>query len=304
MALFILVTGKAFAQQSFSTSFLGDVKKPGNWKKEYEAEIKKKAGMSKMDKEKLKADLKEANKLGLPIFGIQGIGNINQEALESFNASGKISFYARPVQWRNNAITILASYNKNASNNDSVLFQKLIFPEIGNNSFLGTVEISKFWKYETAVHALSPFFEFSYKDIKSDSSVENQRLYFTSLTYTTGLKYVYGFKKPNPDDAQKFTSISFYAIPYFSILNIPNEDTADYRALLKRNVKAYQPNKPLSDNIYTAGFKIGFQINGLQVFADFRNVLNKEESLPIRELRGFNANIGIIFSADAIEFYK
>ena len=154
------------------------------------------------------------------------------------------------------------------------------------------------------MHAVSPFFEFSYKDIKSDSSVENQRLYFTSLSYTAGLKYVYGFKKPNPDDDKKFTSISFYAIPYFSVLNIPNEDTADYRALLKKNVKPDQSNGPLSDNIYAAGFKIGFQINGLQVFADFRNVLNKEEGLPIRELRGFNANIGIVFSADAIEFYK
>lgn len=312
--LAIVMTSVVMGQQSFSTSFLGDVKKTtaGSWRLKYKKGIQGKSDMTDEQKstakEKAKSDYKKlisSNKLGLPVFGIQGLGNINQEALKTFNASGKISFYVRPVQWRNSALTIMASYNKNASNNDSVLFQKLIFPEIGNSSFTGTIDVTRFWKKgkDATVHALSPFFEFSYKEIKSDSSAKNQTLYFTSLNYTAGVKYIYGFRKKDEND-NKFNNLSFFAIPYFTILNIPNEDTADYRALIIRNVTLDPISGTINDKIYTAGFKIGFQVNGLQLFADFRNVLNKPEKLPIRELRGFNANIGIVFSADALEFYK
>ena len=114
MLLFIVLTGKIFAQQSFSTSFLGDVKKTGNWKKEYNAELSNRTGMSNEDKERLKARLKKANALGLPIFGIQGIGNINQEALESLSMH-RVRFHF---------LCKTSSMEKQCFNDNSILQQK------------------------------------------------------------------------------------------------------------------------------------------------------------------------------------
>lgn len=316
--LFLIVaSNSAIAQQSFSSNFINDVKKyyvdslelfrtAIKWNNIY-GEANKKDSIRQLRKEK-RAYQRYYRvtqlKMDLPVFGISGIGNINQESLNSLNASGKISLYARPVQFRNNAVTIYASYNKNASNNDSVIYDKLIFPEIGSSSFTGTIQFDKLWKYDNSTgHVVSPFFEFAYKKIISDSSVENQKLYFNSLTYTVGLKYIYGFSRTNPDDSAKRTSLSFFAIPYISTLNIPNEDTTDYRSLLIRSSKLNPSRSSLQDNIWTAGLKIGFQINSLQVFADFRSVINKNK-IPIRELQGFHSNIGFIFNAEVFDFKK
>ena len=318
--LIIVLVNKLSAQQSFSTSFIRDIHSPTILSKDTISKSLRSGRLSFLEiknasknDSKLRDSIKTFRKnylkqlnLNLPVFGIEGIGNLNQEALKSINASGKISFYTRPVQFRNNALTIYASYNKNASNNDSVLYQKIIFPDIGSNSFTGTVELNKFWKKESSqtLHSLSPFFEFAYKNIGSDSSAENQKLNFTALNYTAGLKYIFGYSKLDKNDTTKNNNLSFFAIPYLSLLNVPNEDLDDYRALLTRKVKLSAPASNLTDNICTWGFKIGFQVNGLQIFADFRSVLNKDEHVPLRELKGFHANIGVSFNADVLEFRK
>jgi hypothetical protein len=319
--LLLLVSSKwALSQQSFSSNFINDVK--NNYRSDNAFKIfKERVDLVYSSNKKPKAVRKEIRdirkekrdfqklyrrniRLDLPVFGISGIGNINQESLSSLNASGKISLFARPVQFRNNAITIFASYNKNASNNDSVIYEKLIFPEIGSSSFNGTIQFDKFWKYDDVTgHVLSPFLEFGFKKISSDSSVNNQKLRFSTLTYTAGVKYTFGYSKLNQNDSSKI-NLSFFAIPYVSVLNIPNEDTVDYKALVARNAKLSSGTSTLTDNICTAGIKIGFQINNLQVYADFRNVLNKRDKIPVRELQGFHANIGIVFNADVFEFRK
>lgn len=315
IALFISLY--SYSQQSFSSNFINDVKKykvdslgyfetTARWFKIYGGDARKDSiKMIRQEKRRYQRYYRiNGLKMDLPVFGISGIGNLNQESLSSLNASGKIALYARPVQFRNNAITIYASYNKSASNNDSVLYEKLIFPEIGNSSFSGTLQFDKIWRHDTVSgHALSPFFEFSMKKIISDSTADNQNLYFRALSYTIGVKYTFGYTKKSFNDSTKSTNLSFFAIPYLSFLNIPNEDVSDYRALVSRNVKLISSD-PLTDNISTWGIKIGFQINNLQVFSDFRSVLNNNKKVPVRALQGFHSNIGIIFNADVLEFRK
>jgi hypothetical protein len=312
--LFLLLVATVFdinAQQNTSTSYLSDIKftSSKSWKDAYLKDPDYIKGLSGDSARKLKRKYRrwqsDSTELNLPVFAIQGLGNINQEALKSINASGKLSFVARPYQHASTALTIYASYNKNASNNDSILYQKLIFPEIGNSSFIGTVEFNKFWKPDSIItHSLNPFLEFAYKNIKSDSSFENQTLYFSTLQYTLGLKYLFGYQKFDPVVSKKKNYLSFSISPYLSLLNIPNEDIDDYRALLGRNVKLNGPISNLTDKIWTAGVKIGFYVNGLQIFSDFRSVLNKSEKVPIRELQGFSANIGVVFNADVLEYYR
>lgn len=317
LLLILLSALHGSAQQSFSSNFINDVKKP--FRNEPVSQIYrqtiilKKLDLSgKTKRTEIRGIRKEKRQyqrayrsdvtLDLPIFGVSGLGNLNQESLESINASGKFSVFARPLQFRNNSVSIYASINKNASNNDSLIFNKLIFPEIGSSSFIGALQFDKYWKYDSCTgHVLSGFFEFGYKKIVSDSSFKNQKLYFNSLSYTAGFKYIYGFsrKSGNGDSAQ--TNLSFFAIPYVSALNIPDEDTSDYKALIIRAAGKDVQSDLIKDNIYCLGVKLGFQINSLQVFADFRGVLGKTRT-PVRELQGFHANLGFIFNADVLSF--
>lgn len=314
--LFTLASFYSYGQQSFSSNFINDVKKPfrnectfQNYKQsifQCKTELKHKArrentSFIRKNKRSYQKAYRSDIKLDLPVFGISGLGNLNQESLKSINASGKFSLFARPVQFRNNSLTIYASYNINASNNDSLIFDKLIFPEIGSSSFNGTLQFDKYWKYDsTTGHALSGFFEFGYKKIISDSTFKNQKLYFNSLSYTIGFKYIYGYSKRVNADSN-YTNLSFFGIPYVSVLNIPNEDTTDYKALIARTSSQSVLTKDINDQILTAGIKIGFQVNNLQVFADFRSVFGKHK-IPVRELQGFHANIGFIFNADVLSF--
>jgi hypothetical protein len=303
----------SFCQQSFSANFLDDIKSP------YFKSKKAVIASLRSDNPKITAQAEDDSvkarrknlKLNLPVFSLEGSGNLNWEKPDDYNGSGKISFLVRPVQFGNNAISIYASYNKNASNNDSVLFQKLIFPEIGNSSFTGALQFDKYWRMDKYTgHALSPFFEFSHKNISSsiidDSASDRELRNFTSLNYVLGVKYVFGFWNIDKNDSSKNLDFSFFAIPYLSFSNIPNEDTSDYRFLLARNAKLLDPTDrfKLTDNISTAGFKIGFQIKRLQIYADFRSVLNKGEKVPIRELKGFHANIGFVVNAEVLQFRR
>ena len=143
----------------------------------------------------------------------------------------------------------------------------LIFPEVGNNSFLGTAEYAYRFKQDPGErsfkeHYIVPFVEFSNKSIKASQDTGNakQVLYhFSTLNYTLGCKYVFRYNK-TVDSVNH--DIYFSMAGYVSYLNIPNQDTADYRILLK--------SKTISDNLWAVGLKVGVQYNNFLIFADFR----------------------------------
>ncbi len=229
-------------------------------------------------------------------FGVFGAGNLNKEQLEKFNASGKFSCYIKPLIQEKRELTFYLSFNKNATNNDSLLASTLIFPEVGDNSFLGTVEYAcRINKIDTddgfIENSIVPFFEFSNKNIKAsrDTGASKQQVsyYFSTLNYTAGFKYVFHYNKSKDADNH---DVYFSMAGYLSYMNIPNQDTADYRILLR--------SKTISDNLWTVGLKVGVQYNNFSIFADFRHVLGSEARIPVRELRGFNSNIGVVFNAD------
>jgi hypothetical protein len=247
----------------------------------------------------------DAFEIDLPWFGIEGSGSLNEETFKTTNGSLKATLYARPVQYKNKAVTIYASYNVNASNNDSILFGTLIFPEVGKNSFLGTIEWRSFWsKFNTddkkRGHSLAGFLEFSHKNIKTDSSIDGQKLHFSTLNYTTGVKYTFSFWKKGADSTSNNSELSFSTTPYLSYLNIPDEDKADYQAILARGQKV-QPSE-INENIFSWGIKIEFQVNSFGIFADFRSVIGNEKKFPIRELKGFHSNIGFTLNTEFLHF--
>jgi hypothetical protein len=232
------------------------------------------------------------------VFGVFGAGNLNKEQLEKFNASGKFSCYVKPLIQERRELTFYLSFNKNATNNDSLLASTLIFPEVGNNSFLGTVEFAYRLRPKekgdinlpVKEHYIVPFFEFSNKNIKASKDSGNSKqasYYFSTLNYTVGCKYLFHYGKAVENESH---DIYFSMAGYLSYLNIPNQDTADYRILLK--------SKTINDNLWAIGLKVGVQYNNFSIFADFRHVLGSEARIPVRELRGFNSNIGVVFNAD------
>jgi hypothetical protein len=224
------------------------------------------------------------------ILTLYGIGNLNTETLNKLNSSGKIAVSIIPKfnKDNNRYWEVYLSFNKNATNSDSILASTILFPEVGNHSFLATVRRVYPIK-KSPNHFLSPFFEFSQKNIKVDTSSaqgKNTSGYFSTLTYTFGYSYIFSASVNN-------TQFGFSFIPYLSGMNIPDEDNADYRKIF---------NSPdLPSNIWSFGFKTVFQIKGFQIFADMRHVLGSETRIPVRELRGFNSNIGVTFNADIFE---
>src|SRR5258705_3203554 len=99
--LFILLISKfAISQQSFSSNFINDVKKPYRdaqmyqsytstiaWLKMY-GDTAKKDSIKYYTNEKRKYQkwYRRSLQLDLPVFGISGLGNLNQESLASLNA--------------------------------------------------------------------------------------------------------------------------------------------------------------------------------------------------------------------------
>lgn len=233
------------------------------------------------------------------VFGVFGAGNLNKEQLEKFNASGKFSCFIKPIIREKSELSFYLSFNKNATNTDSLLASTLIFPEVGNNSFLGTAEYAYCFSQDTAgniikEHYVVPFFEFSNKSIRASQDTGNAKLasyHFSTLNYTIGCKYLFRYNK-TVDSTNH--NVYFSMAGYLSYLNIPNQDTADYRVLLKSNT--------ISDNLWALGIKVGVQFNNFSIFADFRHVLGSDKKIPVRELRGFNSNIGVVFNADIFGF--
>jgi hypothetical protein len=231
-----------------------------------------------------------------PILILYGVGNLNQESFSELNSSGKASFLFIPMTTEKRSLRFNISVNKNATNNDSLLASTLVFPEIGNHSFLGTVE--HIWKWENSnfqtKNYVSLFAEFAYKKIKvTDTSIKNTgSRNFATVNYTIGSKIIFGFSKNDFSG-----SLSF--IPYLSYFNIPDEDVDDYRVLANRNFK-FINNKQLADNFLSFGVRTVFEINSFQIFADFRHIFRNENVSAI-ELRGLKSNIGVVFNANILK---
>lgn len=230
------------------------------------------------------------NKPGIKQFTFYGIGNLNTETLNKINSSGKIAVSIIPQFSKkyNRFWEVYLSFNKNASNNDSILAGTVLFPEVGNHSFLATIRRPYSITKNETEHFLSPFFEFSQKNIKVDTSSSQGKStsgYFSTLSYTFGYSYI--FNKIIGD-----VKLGFSFSPYISVLNIPDEDNEDYRKIFK------QSNLP--SELWSFGFKTVFQVRGFQIFADMRHLKGPKSSVP-RELRGFNSNIGVSFTADIFE---
>ncbi len=221
---------------------------------------------------------------------LYGIGNLNTETLNKINSSGKIALsiipYFNPAN--NKYWEVYFSFNKNATNSDSILASTILFPEVGNHSFLATIRRVYPIK-SSSEHFLSPFFEFSEKNIKVDTATsqgKNTSGYFSTLTYTFGGSYIF-------NTSINKTSFGFSISPYISVMNVPDEDNDDYRKIFK--------SPELPSTLVSLGIKTVFQIKGFQIFADLRHLLGSETKVPVRELRGFNSNIGITFNADIFE---
>ena len=227
-------------------------------------------------------------------FGIIGMGNLNTESFQGINSAGKFSAYVRPLifgEKKMNDITVGISFNKNATNNDSLLASTILFPDLGNSSFTGSVESSLFIGSnddDKTAHFASPFLEFAHKNVKTEK--DKVEYYFSLLHYTFGCKYIfrYYFEENGKDE-----NIALCFAPYFSIYNVPDEDNDDFRFLMGSN--------KLPSNFNALGIKISLQYKGFQVFGDFRHVPGDDEKIPLRSIRGFNSNIGFVFTTDIIE---
>lgn len=268
-----------------------------------------------------------------PTFGLNGLGNVNTETFTNLNAGGKLAGYIRPVKTDYSLWTVNFSFNVNASNSDSLLAGTFLFPDVGRSSFYSLVEFTQRYFFgrkksdsksannktdigKTSINTTvpannivkdtsktdvttntnnatenlylaSPFLEFANKNIKAEKN-DSVKI-FSTLSYTFGIRFQYMFL----DNKDK---VSFSIAPFYSIINVPDEDNEDYRFLFTSN-----SSSTLRSAVRSWGVKIGFQYNNFQIFADLRNVLGDEKKIPIRELRGFNSNIGVVFNAQVFE---
>ena len=221
-------------------------------------------------------------------WGLVGLGNLNLETFKDVNISGKISGYKRLNKSQNNFTTLHFSLNKNASNDDSLLATTLLFPDIGNASAAFTLE--HFFKFgflkNNNINMLGFFFDFSYKNVKAIRDEQEKK--FACLGYTSGIKYLNWFH----DETAGYDFVAAISV-YLSVVNVPDEDNPDYRFLFDA--------PDLKSAISSAGVKIGIQINSLQFFADLKAAFGDDKKIPVQALRGFNANVGVIFNADVFE---
>ena len=228
-------------------------------------------------------------------FKVFGVGNISNESLKAINAGGKVAFgfYPNPFKenWQGN---YFVSYNKNATNTDSALSTTLIFPEAGNQSFL----MNAFWKSPFNKRNTDSykglFLEFAVKkitNIKDTSDPKSQEFRFNTLHYTAGYKL--GFSKERMKDDKK-QNIGCELAAFFSYVNIPNEDHESFEKIINRTAT--------KNDFSMIGFKVSFEVNGLQIFADLRHVFGSEEKLPVQDLKGFSYNIGFSFNTEVFRF--
>ena len=229
-------------------------------------------------------------------FKVFGVGNVSDESLKTINAGGKavFGFFPNPFKekWQGN---FFVSYNKNATNTDSALSTTLIFPEAGNHSLL----MHAFWKSitnrENNIAAYKgPFLEFAVKKItnkKDTSDPKSQEFNFNTLHYTAGYKW--GFTKEKFKD-NKTQNIGCELAIFYSHVNIPDEDHKSFEKILNRTAT--------KNDFGMLGFKVSFEVNGLQIFSDIRHVFGSETKLPVDDLKGFSYNIGVSFNTEVFRF--
>jgi hypothetical protein len=231
-------------------------------------------------------------------FKLFGVGNLNDETLKNLNAGGKlaIGFTPNPNSDKMHA-NYFASFNKNATNTDSAISTMLVFPEAGNH----TAFLSVLWQQEKIldqerdlVYQHGPFLEFAFKKItnkKDTTDPKFQELAINTLHYTGG--YRLGYSKIKSIEG-KLYQIGGYLSVFASYVNIPDEDHRNFETITKL--------KATSNSFFMLGAKVSFELNGFQIFADIRHVFGDEKKLPIKDLKGFNSNIGVAFNTEIFRF--
>ena len=224
----------------------------------------------------------------IPRLGIAGIGNLNTETFKEVNASGKLSGYIRPYRNTSKFMTVYFGFNINATNSDSLMASTFLFPDIGRNNFnIGADFNFVLASTATEAHIMGPFAEFATKNIKVKNDKDEYS--FSTLNFQLGGRYQYYTKEGND-------IISLTAAAYMALVNVPNEDNEDYRFLFTKDMYS-----TLKSTIPSFGIKCTFQINQLQFFADMRHTFGSEQNVPVRALRGFNSNVGMVFNASFFE---
>jgi hypothetical protein len=229
----------------------------------------------------------------LPTFGLYGIGNTNTETFSNINSSGKLSGYIRPFKGTIKGIPTFIDVNfgfdANASNTDSLLASTVLFPDVGKNSFSGSIVLNFALGKEPNFYLISPFLEFAQKTISGTKADSTKSFYTINSTYGINFQFLYV-------DAVSGDKVSFTLSPYLASVNIPDPGTGDYKYLFTGSEVS-----PLETTINSWGIKATFQYNYFQIFSDFRTVKGDATQLPVPGLRGFHPNIGIIFNAEIFE---
>lgn len=222
-------------------------------------------------------------------FILHGIGNVSDETLKNLNAGGKVAVtFVAPRRWGIFPLTYFASFNKNASNTDSLLSTVLVFPEVGSHSF----SITPFWMKPGTQNAF--FLEFVTKKIKKEVDTANFKSVeysFQTMHYTAG--YTRGYNKKATFENKEY-SLGCYFTAFISFVNIPDEDHKNFEKIAGLSARR--------NDFWAVGTKVAFEINGFQFFADLRTVFGEEEQLPLKDLKGFNSNIGVAFNTEVIKF--
>lgn len=226
-------------------------------------------------------------------FKIFGTGNISDETLKKINAGGKIVLGYFPRPGKTYTSNYLISYNKNASNSDSALSSTLVFPESGSSSFLA----HGFWQKNNSsdngrYHGY--FGEFALKTIKNKKDTTDpkfQEFTFNTLHFTAGYKWG-SSKEFKTGDATQTVGIELAV--FASFVNIPDEDHESFERIINRQAT--------TNSFGMLGAKLSFEINKLQIFADMRHVFGSASDLPVKDLKGFNFNIGFSFNTGALKF--
>jgi hypothetical protein len=235
-------------------------------------------------------------------FFFYGIGNVSDETLNKLNGGAKLALSFNTMEPHNVLLpsSYFLSFNKNATNTDSLLVSTLVFPEVGSHSFLATaywdlmrqrknVNARKEQSSELS-HSLEFFFEFATKkiDLTLDSTnAKSSKVGFNTLHYTGGFRFAYGLAKEESD--KKYDAALGGSI-FISNTNIPDEDNAALETIINGKVE--------KNSFWSVGVKLGIEINGFQIFADLRHVFGDDKKLPIKELKGFNSNIGVAFNTE------
>lgn len=234
-------------------------------------------------------------------FSVFGIGNISDETLEKLNGGGKLAVGFCPKLADlsrgegDKQKNFFVSFNKNATNKDSLFASTLLFPEVGNHSLLITAFDQKFKQANNGLVRFAGFFgEFALKEIKTDKDSakgRNETLSLNTLHYTAG--YRFGYSKTKTEDGTKNT-LGINTAIFISYVNIPDEDDESFRKLINVTGK--------NNDFWAAGIKFTIDIKGFQLFADLRHVFGSEKNLPLKELKGFNSNLGIAFNTQVFAF--